>query len=384
MRCEHCGRETPPGHYCAYCGSDLTSQAAHVARRRRHTFAANPHEHVYHPGIISTFFPHLNPHRMQQARWILLGGIIVIALIGLGRVVPVAIVAAAVFVPLLYLLYFFDVEVYENEPLQVLGATFAVGAILGAGMSLYFSPLLQRYLRPGFGPRPEYVLLHGIALPILAQALMLVGPLLLYFFRPRFDEVLDGLSFGVASGLGFAAAQSIVFSWLLIIGPTTQVGSATTWAIPTIRASLLIPLLDAGTTGLICAALWLWRDPQPAARGLGWLASLPVAVLLGVLGQVVPALGNDLKGSLVLSLVWYGAVLLVVMLLVRHVLHVALTAKARELGHGGSVRCPHCGHTVPDVPFCPHCGVAMRSTAKRERRSRPAAGPQAHEAPAHE
>ncbi len=368
MRCEHCGRETPQGHYCAYCGADLTVQTAHKARHRRHTYAVDPHEHVYHPGIVSTFFPHFNPHRAQQARWILLAGIAIIFLIGLGRYVPIATVAAALFIPVLYLLYFYDVELYENEPLPVLGATFVVGALLGAVMSLSVSPVLQRYLRIGFGPKREYVILHGVMLPILAQVLMLIGPLLIFMFRRRFIEVLDGLSFGVASGLGFAAAQSIVFSWLLVTGPLQQGGSASTWAIPTIRTSLLIPLLNAATTGLICAALWLWRHPQPATRRLGALASPPIAILLGLLGQVVPAVGNDLAGGLVLSLVWYGAALVIVMLLVRHVLHVALIAKASELGHGGTLRCPHCGHDVPDVPFCPHCGLAMRSVGKRHRR----------------
>ena len=115
---------------------------------------------------------------------------------------PVATVAAALFVPLLYLAYFYDVELYEREPLAVLGATFAAGALLGLGLSLSFAPILQRYLRPLFGPRPEYVVLHGVAYPILAQALMLAGPLLLYVLRPRFDEVLVMLSDGIAARRG--------------------------------------------------------------------------------------------------------------------------------------------------------------------------------------
>ena len=382
MHCTHCGRETPPGHYCVHCGADLTEQASARTRTRRHAFAANPSEHVYHPGIVSTFFPHFGPRRTQQMRWILLAGITVIFLIGLGRIVPVATVAAALFVPLLYLAYFYDVELYESEPLAVLGATFAVGALLGLGLSLSFAPILQRYLRPLFGPRPEYVLLHGIAYPILAQALMLVGPLLLYFWRRRFDEVLDGLAFGAASGLGFAAAQSIVLAWLLITGPIQQAGPASSWAIPTIRDSLFVPLLDAGTTGLICAALWAHRHglrPAAGAARLGWLGALPVVIALALLLQVAPALATDLARGLIESLVWYGLALLGALLLARHVLHVALLARARELGHGGVVRCPHCGHEVPDVPFCPHCGLAMRSIAKRARtaRAEPAGGAEA-------
>jgi hypothetical protein len=371
MRCQHCGRETPSGHYCAYCGAHLSAQAPHAPRQRVHAFAANPNEHVYHPGIVSTFFPHLSPRRTHQVRWVLLGGLAVIVLVGLGRIVPVAIVAAALLVPVLYLLYFYDVQIYEDEPLPVLAFTFALSAGLGAAMSVLFFPIIRSLYRPVFGPKPEYVLLTGVALPLLGQALMLVGPLLLFFFRRRFDEVLDGLAFGVASGLGFAAAQSIVYSWLLIAGPLQQAGPATSWALPLLRIGLLTPLVDAATTGLICAALWLRRDPEPAARALGPLASVPLALLVAALGQVIPAIGVDLLGGAIVDLFWYGGVLLALILVMRHVLHVGLLAKARTLGHGGTLRCPHCFHEVPDVPFCPHCGLAMRSTPRRGRRPLP-------------
>jgi hypothetical protein len=371
MRCPHCGRETPSGHYCAYCGARLSTRAPHEPQQRRHAFAANPNEHVFHPAIVSTFFPHLSPQRAHQLRWILLGGLAVVLLIGLARYVPIAIAAAALLVPVLYLLYFYDVQIYEDEPLPVLAATFALSAVLGAAVSLAFFPVIRSLYRPVFGPKPGFVLLTGVGLPLLAQALMLVGPLLLFVFRRRFDEVLDGLAFGVASGLGFAAAQSIVYSWLLITGPFQRAGSATSWALPLLRIGLLAPLLDAATTGLICAALWLWRDPQPAARDLGLLASVPGALLLAALGQVVPATGVALLGGQIVDLLWYGGALLALILALRHVLHIGLLAKARALGHGGTLRCPHCFHEVPDVPFCPHCGLAMRSTARRARRPSP-------------
>lgn len=369
MHCDHCGRETPPGHHCAYCGADLTAQTHHDPRDRRHVYAANPHEHVYHPGIVSTFFPHLSPPRTHQVRWLLLGGTIVIFLVALARFVPVAIVLAALFVPILYLIYFYDVQIYENEPLRILAGSFVLGGALGAGLSLVSYRSTVGLSLPGFGPSPQAILQVGVWLPLLGQVLMLVGPVLLFLTRRRFDHVLDGLAFGVASGLGFAAAQSIVYSWLLIVGPFQQQGAGTSWALPAIRTTILVPLVDAATTGLVCAALWLRRDPQPPRRALGWLASLPVALLVAALGQVVPNLGSTLWGGQIVDLLWYGGTLLVLLLIVRHVLHVGLVEKARALGHEATLTCPHCGHEVPDVPFCPHCGLAMHATPKRGRRA---------------
>jgi RsiW-degrading membrane proteinase PrsW (M82 family) len=332
-------------------------------------YAANPAEHLYHPSVISTLFPHLSPRRTLQTRWLLFVLAAAVFLIGLGRLVPLSIVLAALLVPALYLLYFYQVQLYEDEPLRVLGATFLLSALLGLVMSAAFYRAILSQHRVGFGPMPSYALLVGVALPLLGQALMLVGPLMLYFTRPRFDDVLDGLAFGAASGLGFSATQSITYAWQLILGPFQQAGADYDWALLTIRIALLVPLVNAATTGLLCAALWIERDRDAEARReAGPLVSLAAAVVIAALGQVVPALGSTLKGGPVLTLVWYAATLIVLLLLVRHVLHIGLLEKARKLGHGASLRCPHCHHLIGDVSFCPHCGLAMRATSKRARR----------------
>ncbi|HKB49728.1 MAG TPA: zinc ribbon domain-containing protein, partial [Ktedonobacterales bacterium] len=86
MRCSHCGRELPEGaSYCPHCG---TQQHLAIGAARTRAFAANPGEHVYHPSVVSTFFPHLGPVRTNQARWLLLLAAAAIFLIGLGRFVP--------------------------------------------------------------------------------------------------------------------------------------------------------------------------------------------------------------------------------------------------------------------------------------------------------
>jgi len=71
--------------------------------------------------------------------------------------------------------------------------------------------------------------LAGIAIPILKQGLMLAGPLFLYLFRGRFREPLDGLAFGVASGLGFSLATSLADFWPLLGGPLVANGSPIDW-----------------------------------------------------------------------------------------------------------------------------------------------------------
>jgi RsiW-degrading membrane proteinase PrsW (M82 family) len=201
--------------------------------------------------------------------------------------------------------------------------------------------------------------------------LMLVGPVALYITRPRFDDVLDGLAFGAAAGLGFSATQSIAYAWYLIGGPFLQSGSALVWVLPTLKIALLIPLLDAATTGMICAALWLRRDRQPEERTRGAVTNLAAAIIIGLLGQIVPAVGSALWGGPFLDLLWYGGAVIIMLLLVRSLLHIGLIDKARPLRNGDIEQCPQCYHQLHGTEsFCPYCGLALRATPRRARNPR--------------
>jgi hypothetical protein len=243
-------------------------------------------------------------------------------------------------------------------------------------MSLLFYRLILSQFRAGFGPSTNYILLVGVFLPIIGQFLMLIGPLALYIARRQFDDVLDGLAFGAAAGLGFSATQSIAYAWYLISGPFVQTGSISAWVLPTLKIALLIPLLDAATTGLICAALWLRRDRQPAERTRGAVTNLALAIIIALLGQTVPAVGSTLWGGPLLDLLWYGGAVVILLLLVRSLLHIGLIDKARPLRSGNAEECPQCFHQLRGTEsFCPYCGLALRATPRRRPRTRaPRAG----------
>lgn len=370
MQCEHCGRETPDGHYCGYCGAQLrTGGASRNPARRGHAYAIDPHQSVNQPDVISTFFPHLNPQRTRLFRWLLVGLVIAVVLLGFARLLPISTVLSALLIPVLYLAYFYVVQFYQNEPVWVIGGTFLMGAALGVVSWLLIYGISARLYRPGLSQQSTPSLLFsGVVAPLIGQALMLVGPLILFFARrSQFNDMLDGLTFGIASGLGFAAAESVIQSWSLYTTIGQIEGDALSLALRNIPIALLKPLLYAATTGLICAALWLKYDRTPPEREMGPLTSLPVAIAAAVLGLLIPNVGVGAYGGLLLNILWYGVALLGLMLLLRRVLHVGLLDKARSIGHGGTIRCPHCHQTVEDLPFCPNCGIAMRSVTKRAR-----------------
>ena len=374
MRCPQCGRETPPGAYCGFCGARLPQgeggeiPAQHGGRMRAHAYAADPRESLFAPALISTLFPHLPPRRATLARWVLLIGVLAVVGIALGRYAPIAIVLGAALLPVLYLIYFVDVAVYEDEPVVVLALTFIAGAVLGAALSLGFYRVLigQRTLSLSGRPSVSYVLLSAVLLPLLGQLLMLVGPLALYFIRPRFSDILDGLVFGVASAMGFAAAQSVVYAWKIITGPMQSGSGIFDWALPTLRVALLTPLLYAAATGLICAAIWLRRDPRVRQRPHTLATSLLFALLVAAVGQVAPSLLTDLIPGQTLSFLWYLLAAIALLLLARIGLHMGLLEKGAEAeGIAAMTRCPTCQRLTPDLAFCAECGVALRARPKR-------------------
>src|SRR5262249_43967255 len=118
-------------------------------------------------------------------------------------------------------------------------------------------------------------------------------------------------------------------SWRTITGALQPSGPVVSWVLPILRTAFLAPLLSAATTGLICAALWLrrhrlrtgGRDDPHLRPATDRLSSLPVAVGIALLGQVVPRLAVVYAHSQLLNLFWYALVVMVLVVILRQVLH---------------------------------------------------------------
>lgn len=363
--CHNCGRDVPSGEFCGACGAHLQTPSADGAGRH-HAFAANPAEHVLQLSVISTLFPHL-PHRRSAPFRIALA-VVAAALLGLGllRLTGPAIAAAALAVPLLYLAYMYDVEVYEDEPVLVIGATFVLGLLLGIPWAVYVGPIVTRALVVivTLGPMPRDVLLVGVFVPLVAQLVMLAGALVIYAVRRRFDEALDGFAFGAAAALGFTLTTTAIN-----LAPDLQAGLVSqaplvTSVLSVIQHGLLLPILNAGTTGLIAGALWLRRGRVRTLRAHAWATGLPAAILIAVVVRVALGLVDIYTLDLTLAVAAYGILAVILLLLVRVALHHMLLAEAVAVTVGADQPCSHCYRIVPRMAFCPHCGVATRSTPK--------------------
>ncbi|MBV8444540.1 MAG: hypothetical protein JOZ92_01340 [Candidatus Dormibacteraeota bacterium] len=356
--CPHCGELVPPGRFCGNCGAHLIADAD-AARARYHAYAAGPHEPVLRPAIVTTLFPHL-PHRHTHLfRDVLAAGVVVIALLCALRLFTSATVAAAVLLPVLYLLYLYEVEVYERAPLLVVGATFGVGAALGVAYAL----VVPVVVHPSVVVTAGSVLVSGVLLAAVAQLLMLVGPLLL-LRRVEFDETLDGLTFGVSSALGFTMTVIIAGYWHVLTSPLSG-GSVVDVILGLLQIGILGAFVNAATTALITSALWLRVHGHDRGRfhaawhGLGAAALLAfvVQIVLGVLQRVL-----TIEVSAVIAWAVAAAVALVAL---RVVVHHALLDEGAERAIGPDSVCAECHHVVPTMLFCPVCGVARSAAPKR-------------------
>jgi RNA polymerase subunit RPABC4/transcription elongation factor Spt4/RsiW-degrading membrane proteinase PrsW (M82 family) len=362
VTCPHCGSLVPEGEFCGHCGAHLTEGSA----RRTHAFAAVPTERVAHLSIITTLFPHLPHRRGAPFRAALVAGGVLVLFLAVLHLFAVATVAAALTLPALYLIYLYEVEVYESEPWLVIGATLVAGALLGLAFSNIAGSALARMVLTG--DTGTAFVVAGVAIPVTAQALMLAGPLFLYVFRDRFREPLDGLTFGAASALGFTLASSLATFWPALAGPLVATGSPLDWALRLTRACLLVALVNASTTALVTAAVWMHRydrrrTSRPAESSI--LATLVVAfgvqVALGMLEFAV----QDLAVQTGILLVAAAALLLYL----RRVIHDALLLEGAEHEIGPDSVCPECHRVVPTMAFCPACGAARSASSKHARRT---------------
>src|SRR4029077_9651350 len=263
----------PEGDFCGHCGAHLTTASV----TRRHAFAAVPSESVAHLSIVTTMFPHLAHRRGGAFRWALLGGSAAVVLLAVFQLFAPATAVATFLLPALYLLYLYEVEVYESEPWLVIGVTLIGGAILGDAVTTYAGGAVAQLNLTG-DPSSAF-LPGGGGAPTGAQALMLAGPFFLYLYRSGFREPLDGLTFGAASALGFTLASSLTAFWPLIAGPLVGSGPALDWALRLLQAGMLVALINASTTGLITASVWLHRYDLRRAKG-SWYTSVLTTLLI--------------------------------------------------------------------------------------------------------
>jgi hypothetical protein len=265
-------------------------------------------------------------HRLHLYLLALAAGVVVVLATLLLVNAGLAIVLAALVVPLVGGVYVLQVSGSQRMPTAAVALSAAIGGAGGAGLAL----LARLYVEEVAGSRMvvadgrlplSLVLLMGVTVPLLGDLLELVGPLLLRRWPGVRDGVVDGVILGIASGIGFAATSTVVNFWPIILAGYSPTGLAGTldWTATLIGLSVLRPLVNGTTSGLIAAGVW-------AAMLRRGQAAVPVAVGFG--GSVIYSLCDFLflsRGSLAV-LALHGVMLAVLLMTLRLTVREALVA----------------------------------------------------------
>jgi hypothetical protein len=300
---------------------------------------------------------------MHAFRALLAAGAVLIAALALAGLFPVALITAAIVVPLLVVLYLVEVDLYEDEPWRVMAFTVAWGIAAGIGVGFLSEAVRQDGATLLPQTTSHAVVWNGVLIPLIGFALVMAGPLVLLRSR-RFDDVLDGVTFGGACAVVFAGAELLTHSSTFLAAGFEPPGLVTPWVVRLLTLGIAVPVLAAAAVGAATGAVWLrFRAPQRDRDRLGAFGHPLVAVPLAA-GMLVGAALLQLYLGRWAALLALVALDVAALAWLRQLIHLGLLEEAATIEVGPPQRCANCGHETPRHTFCRHCGVALRALPK--------------------
>ncbi len=390
MECPECHRDNPDvASFCHRCGHSFRAGST-GKHGRGHSYVVQSAESVAQFALISTIMPQSNREVADNFRWAITIGTVLILGLTLFGILPGAILAAALLVPLAYLVYIYDVNLWEDAPAPVVLSLFVFTGILGALVSMVFfrwifeGDYLQLIVaggRAGVGSIPFVpLLIFAVLLPIIAEVVKNLGPTYLAS-RPAYDDLIDGLTFGVAAGTAYAAAETLVAFWPVIAsGQLRTTDGIFSWLVIVLNLMVVKSLIYGTATGLAAAA-FSGRGEAYDGFTPRYFATFALAAGVNILYWVGQRLFVYVPFGQGLGLLWGLLILGVLILRIRVMMQAALIDAAIEdavndhpkAATSGSGYCPECeSQLLPDSLFCVVCGSSVRaasSTARREIRS---------------
>lgn len=376
VECPVCETDVPAGAFCGLCGGHLTSKPGPGPRwLRQDTFGAAPNESVLRPSIASSLFPHLpnrsrTPFRVGLALVFL--GLVAFAFLKL----PAALITvAALGLPLLFLLYLSESDVFRDMSAVALAVAGILGAALGVGWVLLTGEMVARaYGVPmAAGLAIHHVVREGVMIPAGGMILMLVPTMLLRLSQPKSRESLDGFVIGALAALTFSAGATLTrLAPQFATGLFARSRPIKSLLVEAGICGVTIPLTAAVTGGMVGIALWFkGQDTNPhehpgRTRAALWFLAISV-VLIHTGVAVTDIVGLPQMQMLVIHILMTA----VVLVLLRIALQMALLHEAHDpIQEDQPLLCVHCEHVVPDMAFCPACGVATRASSRSSRNDR--------------
>lgn len=344
-----------------------------VARRK--SFAVKPDEPVASFALVSTIMPRGTTGHPQTYRLALVVALVAALVSAIFGLLPIAVLIAAFAVPIVYIVYVYDVNQWEDQPIPVTALAFLLTGVLAAVFlaALKFFGLLNPPMPAtdiggvGMGgPSVTGILVWALLVPVIGEVIRQIGPVVLAS-RPAFDDLMDGLTFGIISGVAFSTADTLVRHWPLLTGGFIGVDDPGTWASLMFLEGFVKPLVIGTASGIACAEFSGLGEGYDGftgryVRGLLEAIAANVAYAGGV--YLLGFLGNPTL-RIMLQVAWALVILAILIVRVRNVLHHGLMEAALESAARGSQSgnrrldfCPACEMPLlPESVFCTACGT---------------------------
>ncbi len=375
--CTTCSRENPPSaRFCAGCGAPVGST------QHKRPYAAQPNESVASFALVSTVMPYASAQSAKTYKLAFLVGIAIPVLAVLFQQPAFALVTAAFVVPVVFIVYLYDVNLWEDAPVPVVLGAFLLSGVLAVGATLALRAWLAAQSDGGLLGAVEAFslwpfLILCVAAPIIGVILMLIGPVFLAS-RPKFDDLMDGLTFGIVSGVAYACFETLTINWELIAQGTNSGNDIAAWLPVIVNAALLKPIIFGCAVGIAAAEFSGLGEGYDGFTGRFLVRTLEAMLILVVFASGL-YLTSLLQGTtgLVAGMVWAFLVAGAVILRMRTVLQTALVEGALEAAaradsskwsSGPGDFCADCEMPLlVDAFFCINCGESVRARSKDAR-----------------
>ncbi|HYO00884.1 MAG TPA: zinc ribbon domain-containing protein [Mycobacterium sp.] len=376
VECPVCQTEVPEGEFCGLCGLTLKEHGiSGPGWLRIKAYSASPGEHLLRPNIVSSLFPRLSPSSRMP---FLLGlGVLLAALLAatLSRLPAALITVAALGLPLLFLIYLQESDVFDDVPTGTLVATAGLGIGLGVGWVLLTGAVVAQAYDVGLGAgiAGSRILRDGLGIPVANLLLMLAPAVVVRLIRPGQRESLDGFAIGALGALMFtAAAQMTRLAPQFAGGMIAKARPMSGLMVEAGIRGIAVPLMAAAVGGLIGTALWFARPANKKEQHRNYVRiALTVFTLVVLTMYALLGLVDVARFPQILQLALHLAVSAVAVLALRIGLQMALLHEAHdEILSDEPLLCTQCGHVVPDMAFCAACGAATRASSRSSRKAR--------------
>lgn len=180
---------------------------------------------------------------------------------------PTVILLGSFVVPVAFVTYFYDHVRHREISMPLLSTCFIMGGVLGsiAAGILEFSALTSL----------NFAGLFGVS--IIEEGAKLIIPVAVYLGW-RYRHEADGLLFGVAAGMGFAALETMGYA---LVNLVDSQGDIQALQQVLLARGLLSPAGHAAWTGFVCAVLWRERERKGHVTiNLAVIGAFLVTVLL--------------------------------------------------------------------------------------------------------